>query len=1141
MEALKPALDTLLQWGDGSSTAAEDRGKRLSGETVENAVSQYGASTKSKLKNAAISGAPEDQLRGPLEIFIRALAEIGGLPAGAVHLVGETTLGDIKTRPDFAVTVQKALVGFVEVKAPGKGADPRKFSDPHDKEQWEKLKSLPNLIYTDGNSFSLWRDGKLEGEIVHLEGDVESAGAKLAAPPTFLPLIHDFLRWTPIPPTTAKQLAQVSARLCRFLRDEVIEQMARGSPGLTGLAEDWRKLLFPQADNAQFADGYAQAVTFGLLVARARDISLVDGTEDAAQELRKSNSLIGTALRLLTEDASNQEALKTSLSTLTRVLDAVNWHTISKDKPEAWLYFYEDFLEVYDNTLRKRTGSYYTPPEVVSAMVNLVDEALRGPLFERAAGLAAPDVVVADPAVGTGTFLLGVLRRIAKTVEDDQGAGAVRGAIEAAAKRVIGFEMQFGPFAVAQLRLIAELQALMGKPPLPDLRLFITDTLGNPFIEEERLGQTYEPIAISRRAANKVKKEERITVVIGNPPYKEKAEGRGGWIEEGSGGKLVAALDRWRAPPEWGVGVHLKHLKNLYIYFWRWATWKVFGSGNYAATGNPDKDEEGIVCFITVAGFLNGPGFEKMRDDLRRTCSEIWVVDCSPEGHQPDVPTRIFQGVQQPVCIALAARKLSKSDKQPARVRFHVLPKGSREEKFAALAKLSLHNGNWADCPGGWRDPFLPAATGAWALFPSLSDLFMYDGSGVMTGRTWIIAPDVESLKERWARLTNEKDMTKKELLFHPHEGGDKTVSKKAKDGLAGHEFRVEAVEDDKKPIVAPLRYGFRSFDRQWIVPDSRLINRPNPTLWKAFSNRQVYLTALQRTSPSSGPAVTLTGLIPDLDHYKGSFGGRVHPLWRDAGATQPNIKPTLLGHLAKAYGSQVKPEDVMAYIAAVMAHPAFTVEFKEDLIRPGLRVPLTADAKLFAEAVALGSEVIWLHCYGERFVDPAAGCPKQAPRLPKEIAPFIPRTGEIPGAPEPLPDTMDYDPATQRLKMGKGYVDNVTPEMWAYEVSGKQVLWQWFSYRRRDRSRPIIGDRRPPSPLDRIQPDHWLPEYTSDLLDLLNVLGRLINLEPKQADLLNRICDAPLLSEEELRNAGAFKNDAEKTPAPKRKSKSKA
>jgi hypothetical protein len=647
-------------------------------------------------------------------------------------------------------------------------------------------------------------------------------------------------------------------------------------------------------------------------------------------------------------------------------------------------------------------------------------------------------------------------------------------------------------------------------------------------------------VAKSRRDANEVKKTQPITVVIGNPPYKEKAEGRGGWIEKGSGGKLVAPLDRWRPPPEWGVGAHAKHLKNLYVYFWRWATWKVFGSGNYAATGFPDKDEEGIVCFITVAGFLNGPGFEKMRDDLRRTCSEIWVVDCSPEGHQPEVATRIFQAVQQPVCIVLAARKLGKSASEPARVSFLSLAKGRREEKFGELAKLSLDGSGWVSCPAGWRDPFLPAAAGAWATFPALKDLFVYDGSGVMPGRTWIIAPDAVSLNERWTQLINEKNLIKKELLFHPHEGGDKTVSKKAKDGLDGHEFRAEAVKDDHKPAIAPLRYGFRSFDRQWIIPDSRLINRPNPTLWKAYSPRQIHLTAPEDRTPTAGPALTFTGLIPDLHHYHGR-GGRVFPLWRDRSATQPNIKPALLAHLAKVYGQEVRAEHLMAYLAAVVAQPAFTLRFKSDLVRPGLRVPITADASLFTAAVKLGSEVIWLHCYGERFADPQANRPKQAPRLPKETAPFIPAGGAIPSAPEPLPDEMDYDPATRRLKVGKGYIENVTPEIWAYEVSGKQVLWHWFSYRRRDRSRPIIGDRRPPSPLDSVQPDHWLPEYTTDLLDLLNVLGRLIALEPNQADLLNRVCAGRLRSAEELRNAGAFTIAEQNSASPKSKTKSKS
>ncbi len=264
-------------------------------ESLENAVSAYGASVKAKLANIAIEGAPEDQLRAPLEKLVHDLAIIGGLSAASIHMVGETTLAHLKTRPDFAVTAKNSLVGFLEVKAPGKGADPRRFDDPHDKEQWARLKSLPNLMYTDGKSFSLWRDGEIIGKIVELEGDLETSGIKLKSPQTLLPLITDFLTWSPIPPRNAKALAEISARLCQLLRDEVVEQLELGSEGLTALEQDWKKLLFPEADKAQFADGYAQAVTFGLLMARALDIPLNEGIDHAAQELRKTNSLIPSA------------------------------------------------------------------------------------------------------------------------------------------------------------------------------------------------------------------------------------------------------------------------------------------------------------------------------------------------------------------------------------------------------------------------------------------------------------------------------------------------------------------------------------------------------------------------------------------------------------------------------------------------------------------------------------------------------------------------------------------------------------------------------------------------------------------------------------------------------------------------------
>jgi hypothetical protein len=168
-----------------------------------------------------------------------------------------------------------------------------------------------------------------------------------------------------------------------------------------------------------------------------------------------------------------------------------------------------------------------------------------------------------------------------------------------------------------------------------------------------------------------------------------------------------------------------------------------------------------------------------------------------------------------------------------------------------------------------------------------------------------------------------------------------------------------------------------------------------------------------------------------------------------------------------------------MIFIASIAAYPAFTSRLQDDLSTPGLRLPLNADAQTFAAATAqdrLASDL---------------------PRIPKDRA--------IPDDSDAMPDTITYDTTKKRLLIGTGYVENVEPAVWSYEVSGKQVLLQWFSYRKQNRERPVIGDRRPPSPLGNIQPDHWLAEYTTELLNVLNVHDLLVALEPAQAALQKR------------------------------------
>ncbi len=473
----------------------------------------------------------------------------------------------------------------------------------------------------------------------------------------------------------------------------------------------------------------------------------------------------------------------------------------------------------------------------------------------------------------------------------------------------------------------------------------------------------------------------------------------------------------------------------------------------------------------------------------------------------------------------MASRSAKSDPNVPAKVMFHVLPGGRREEKFKALGALRLKSPSWTECPSGWRAPFLPASLGAWATYPKLQDLFVYNGSGVQAKRTWVIAPDAGSLIQRWQKLT-EAPPDQKEHLFHAtlRDGkpADRHIGSVVKTGLPGYEPILTRLMDEKGACAQPVQYGFRSFDRQWIIPDARVITQPNAELWGSRSSHQVYITAPSDRSPTSGPALTISALVPDLHHYNGR-GGRVFPLWRNRQATIPNLPPELLAFLAQKYGSKVGAEDLIPYIAATAANPPFTARFHDDLSTPGLRIPLTADRETFTEAAELGRTIIWLHTFGERMTDPKKGRPAQPPRLPSARMPRIPAAGEISQDPSAMPDTIDYDASKKRLLVGHGYIEHVEPGVWNYEVSGKQVLVHWFSYRKASRERPIIGDRRLPSPLGEIQPDYWLAEYTTELINLLNVLGLLVDLEPSQSKLLEKICAGPLISADELDATGAL------------------
>ena len=192
------------------------------------AVARFGATVAKRF--ATGGGQPEEQLRGPLEQLIGDLASGAGITEPV--LAGEHQLAADRVRPDYAVHVEDALVGFIEVKAPGKGVNPERYRG-HDRKQWEQLACLPNVLYTDGQEFGLFRNGERIGSIARLLGDITSAGASLTAPAELAARVEDFLRWKPISPRTPRELARTTARLCRVLRAEVTESRPapQGLPG----------------------------------------------------------------------------------------------------------------------------------------------------------------------------------------------------------------------------------------------------------------------------------------------------------------------------------------------------------------------------------------------------------------------------------------------------------------------------------------------------------------------------------------------------------------------------------------------------------------------------------------------------------------------------------------------------------------------------------------------------------------------------------------------------------------------------------------------------------------------------------------------------------------------------------------------
>lgn len=1077
---------------------------------LRDAANRY-AEALSIAQSLGVSAEPEAQLTVPISNLFTIAAATADL--GDLQLIREAQLEGV--RPDFAVLHRKRPCGWMELKAPGHTLVGEKWRG-REKRQWELLTQLDSLIVSNGSATVLYREGS---EVAHAGLPID--GADSWDPHPFFDLLQLFIAGRPITITRVSQLSRKLALLARLLRRRLHEGAKTQAAGFPEAIEAWEVTIQRPMTIDAFATDVAQVVSYAMAIAALNGGADRNGDglisiDEARNELRQGpNNVLAAALGPILGVPEVIDYAYPEIAAIERLVSAIDSTAVTRNpdpRGEPWLWFYEDFLAIYDPAARSQAGVYYTPTSVVQAQTRLVDDILRHHL-ERSLGFGTRSVVTLDPATGSGTYPLAIIDHAVEVAEELRGPAGPNQVAHNLLENLAAFELLPGPYAVAHLRIGQRLAEISGHwHQLAPIRVYLTDTLEGPEVPVQKgLFGDARVLADEAAKARRIKHDEAVTVVIGNPPYdRVDQKTSGGWVLHPDGGR---PLFKDVIEPAQKAGVIFSaqaSLYNQYVYFWRWAMWKAF---------EEHPDQAAVVSFITAASWLQGDVFCGLRELASDYADEIWVIDLGGEGRGARVEENIF-AIQTPVAIVTMFRRAGTRARKGTAKTYYRRIYGTGQEKLACLDEVRTPRQQlteWTVIERTAQEPLAPIeTTSEWFNYPALTDLFPWQQPGMMAGRAWNVSPSPAVLERRWQVLLEDPGAEARAAKYVTPNSG-RTIHTKVRALAPLASLPPEAPHE---PLV---RTAWRSFDRQWTFRDPRLIKTESPSLWNSLSDQQIFLVGLLTIPLGEGPALTVAVDVPDKHYFRNSYGGKdVIPLYRDAAAVHPNITGGLLDQLAQRFNREVAPEDLASYTYALLAHSGYTKTFHEELARPGPRVPLTQDPDLFFEAVELGCELLWVQTYGQRFnqigdhTRAVLHCSAIGWRLPVTHLPDDPKE-------------ISYDLINEELLIGDGVVTGVRSEVRNFSVSGMNILDRWLGARTRKGIGLAAGASA--TPLDRIRPLVWEDEWNDDLLDLLHMLTRSVDLSTQQDELLQRVLEGPMFIASQLPQPAPEERSVPKEP----------
>ena len=923
--------------------------------------------------------------------------------------------------PDYIIQREKdhLPVFFVEAKDVNDNDLDGRNKNAH-KEQFDRYKqALDYIIFTDYLDFHLYEHGEFARSvrIAEIKGDKIVGIAE--AEDKFVGMVQHLGSSAIQRITSAPRLAKLMAGKARLLANIIETALnddddSEANHNLQTQYVAFKDALIQELKKEEFADIYAQTIAYGMFAARLHDDTPEDfSREEAGRLIPKTNPFLR---KIFNDIAGNDidERIAWVVDDLVTVFQATNLQELmasySRDKRhhDPMIHFYEDFLAEYNPKQRKAKGVWYTPQPVVGFIVRAVDEILQKD-FGLPEGLADYSMIerevaveqsrdkrttdgmkhekkpfhrvqILDPATGTGTFLAEVVNQIYDRYRDNQGIWQ-QYVEQHLLPRLNGFEILMASYVVAHIKLDM-LLGETGYQHKSDKRLQVY--LTNSLEESNNEPRTLFAYQLSEEAnqANRIKRLCPVMVMIGNPPYSVSSQNKGEWIN-----KLLEDYKKDLNER------NIQPLSDDYIKFIRLGQYYV------------EKNNSGILAFISNNGFIDGVIHRQIRKELMRAFDKIYILDLhgnsrkketAPDGSKDENVFDIMQGVSINIFV-----KTKANERTSAEVHHYDLY-GSREDKYHYLNESSLKSVAWKQ------------------LEPKAPQYFF-------------VPKDFASQEEY------ERGFRVDELI-PIYSSGVKTSNDEEL-------VSMKEYNDSTNRI-----YFYRPFDIQFINYDLKKVGRPRFNVMKFFEKDNLGLLICKQAATEKYGYFVTKG-ITDINYTgtAGKFGaGLVFPLYaykENMGQEERivNFNKDLYDSIAKGlnylpcydddllidptseFNGVLYPQDLFDYIYAVLHSPSYRERYREFLKIDFPRIPYPTDWEKFRDLAEYGEELRHLHLMED---------------LPSKTSVSFPVRG-----------TMQVD--CYRWEQNRVYINSeqyfegVPESAWNFYIGGYQPAQKWLKDRK--------------------------------------------------------------------------------------------